>query len=87
MSDTKVVQTEQTSSFVDLLGLPNRFSAATKRTQYSASSIAQDKRVMAVACALELIKCAVAAGDSLDHQLNLLGEHADKIQEALKTAV
>lgn len=42
---------------------------------------------MAVACALELIKCAVAAGDSLDHQLNLLGEHADKIQEALKTAV
>lgn len=84
MSDTIVVESEQTSSFADLLGVPKRLPAVAKRTQYSAATTAHDKRVMAVACALELIKGAVAAGDSLDRQLNLLGEHADKIQAALK---
>lgn len=83
MSDTVVVESEQASSFVELLGVPKRFAATVKKTQYT-SIYASDQRVIAVACALELIKSAVAAGDSLDRQLALLGEHADKIQAALK---
>ena len=83
MSDTVVVESEQASSFVELLGLPKRFSSSVKRTQYSVTDVS-DQRVIAVACALELIKSAVAAGDSLDRQLGLLSEHADKIQSALK---
>jgi hypothetical protein len=86
MSDTVVVESEQGSSFVDLLGVPKRFAASVKKTQYAATD-ASDQRVIAVACALELIKSAVAAGDSLDRQLGLLGEHADKIQAALKIKV
>ncbi|MER0108465.1 hypothetical protein ABQG55_07180 [Aeromonas dhakensis] len=82
MSDTVVVESEQASSFVELLGVPKRFAASVKKAQYTATE-ASDQRVMAVACALELIKSSVAAGAMLDRQLSQLSEYADQIQAAL----
>lgn len=81
MSETVITEVESSTVFADILGIPKRMTS--KGVRYAAAEIG-DKRIIAVACALELIKGAVAAGDSLDRQLGLLGEHADRIQAALK---
>ncbi|MEI4948709.1 hypothetical protein U1530_00550 [Aeromonas caviae] len=81
MSDTVITEVESSTVFAENLGIPKRLT--TRGVRYAASD-SVDKRIIAVACALELIKGAVAAGDSLDRQLALLGDHADKIQAALK---
>lgn len=82
MSDTVMTESETSSVFAECLGIPKRISSA-RSTRYDSSS-SEPARVMAVACALELIKTAVASGSSLDHQLSQLDKYAEQIQAALK---
>ena len=82
MTDTVVVEKEDSSSFVDSLGIPKR-GGATMTTRYNAMAPA-DKRVAAVSCALELIKVSIANGNLLCNEIQQLGHYADLIQNALE---
>lgn len=84
MSDKIVSESESESGavFVESLGLARRLTT-THVTGYAGAQ-SQTRRVMAVACALELIKTSVAAGAELYGQMQSLGAYADTIEEALQ---
>lgn len=83
MSDRLVTEAESSTVFADYLGIQKRLSS--RGTRYVGSELL-DQRAMAVACALELIKTAVAQGGYLDAHLTQLGVYADQIQDALNKA-
>ena len=82
MSDKIVSESESGAVFVESLGLARRLTT-THVTGYAGAQ-SQTRRVMAVACALELIKTSVAAGAELYGQMQSLGAYADTIEEALQ---
>lgn len=82
MSDKIVSESESGAVFVECLGLARRL--ATVNVTGYAGSQSHTRRVMAVACALELIKTSVAAGAELYGQMQSLGAYADIIEKALQ---
>lgn len=83
MSDKIVSESESGAVFVESLGLARRLTT-THVTGYAGAQ-SQTRRVMAVACALELIKTSVAAGGDLGTQLEYLSNYANLIEGALET--
>lgn len=83
MSDTLVAESGSGAVFVECLGIPKRLTS-TKITRYEGAE-PSDRRAMAVACALELIKANVSAGGDLGTQLEYLSSYANLIEGALET--
>ncbi|WP_421324698.1 hypothetical protein [Aeromonas veronii] len=83
MSDTMVTESEGSSVFSECLGIPKRISSA-RSTRYDVAE-SKTSRVMAVACALELIKTSVSSGALLEVQLEKLDQYANLIESALES--
>lgn len=83
MADQIIAESESGAVFVECLGIPKRLTSA-KVTRYD-SAEPNDRRAMAVACALELIKVSVTAGANLGSLLDNLDDYANLIESALET--
>jgi hypothetical protein len=79
MADQIIAESESGAVFVECLGIPKRLTSAND------SAEPNDRRAMAVACALELIKVSVAAGANLGSLLDNLDDYANLIESALET--
>ena len=74
MAEKAIVEKESSSSFAPYFGLHHGYY----KFDYDAASPCE-KRMLAVACALEVIK----GQGSVDHHMGQLSAYADAIQDAL----
>ena len=83
MTDKTVLETEKAGVFAEYFGIPKRSASSGVRFN---DATPEDQRVIAVACALELIKVRIATGGVAPQvELNSLSVYADRIEAALKT--
>ena len=81
MADKVVSDVEETAVFAEYLGIPKRITGSGVR--YYDTSL-EERRAIAVACALDLIKAKVASGGTnVQYELNSLSDYADRIESAL----
>ena len=81
MTDKVVVDAEKGAVFAEYIGIPKRVTASGVR--FYETSL-EERRAIAVACALELINTKIASGGShIQFELNALKEFADRIESAL----
>lgn len=81
MTDKVLVESDTGPVFAEYIGIPKRVTASGVR--FYETSL-EERRAIAVACALELIKTKVSCGGvHIQHELNALSEYADRIESAL----
>ncbi|MFM5630829.1 hypothetical protein ACK377_01460 [Aeromonas veronii] len=81
MTDKVLVESDTGSVFAEYLGIPKRIAASGVR--FYETSL-EERRAIAVACALELIKTKTATGGvNVQFELNSLSDYADRIESAL----
>lgn len=81
MTEKVLTGSETGPVFAEYLGIPKRVASSGVRFY---DTTLEERRAIAVACALELIKTKVSCGGiHIQHELNALSDYADRIESAL----